>query len=383
MAQLVSKPYLIIGAGAMGSAAAYHLTRKGFPIVLLEQFELGHNRGSSHGAARIIRHSYSDPYYAHLMVDAFRAWRALEADSCQSITIKTGGVSFCPREVDYVARVAAGLAAVGVEHRRLAGSEFSRLVPQFRLPADFDVVYEPDAGVINAAVAIRAQMELARSRGAEIRANCPVRSIQPEGDHVIVTTDDLIYKVDRVILTLGAWTGALRPKLASLLKPTRQRVLYYQPTVLTNWSIGRFPVFISMGATPDDAHYGMPADLGMGVKVAQHWGPEVDPDNVDRLVEDDYRRQLRRFLTNFVPELAESPVERAEVCLYTVTRDEDFRVDFDPDSPNIIVASPCSGHGFKFSCLIGEILADLAILGTTWVDIARWKFRAEEVKSNN
>src|SRR6516225_11407287 len=131
---------VILGAGAMGSAAAYHLARRGEPVVLVEQFELGHGRGSSHGAARITRHSYADPRYARLMPSAFRAWRDLEADAGEALYIRTGGVSFSPPEVDYTARVAANLKDLGVPHWRGSGRAWNQRHPSFALPDGYDVV---------------------------------------------------------------------------------------------------------------------------------------------------------------------------------------------------------------------------------------------------
>src|SRR6516162_6166780 len=133
----------IIGAGAMGSAAAYHLARRGEPVLLVEQFALGHDRGSSHGAARITRHSYAEPHYARLMPAAFAAWRTLEADAGANLYLRTGGISFCPPEIDYVARVTANLAAIGVAHRRMTGRDLRRSYPVFGLPDTTDVVFEP------------------------------------------------------------------------------------------------------------------------------------------------------------------------------------------------------------------------------------------------
>src|SRR5207302_4524584 len=126
------------------SAAAYHLARRGEPVLLVDQFAPGHDRGSSHGAARITRHSYAEPHYARLMPEAFRAWRMLEADAGQNLYLRTGGVSLCPPGVDYVARVAASLAAVGIPHRRFSGHELRQLFPVFEVPGDTDVVFEPD-----------------------------------------------------------------------------------------------------------------------------------------------------------------------------------------------------------------------------------------------
>src|SRR5450755_1767755 len=132
---------VVLGAGAMGSAAAYHLARRGEPVLLIEQFGLGHDRGSSHGAARITRHSYADPIYARLMPQAFDAWRTLEADAGETLYLRTGGVSFGPPDVPYVEQVASSLANLGVAHRRMHGDEWNAAQPAFGLPADFDVVF--------------------------------------------------------------------------------------------------------------------------------------------------------------------------------------------------------------------------------------------------
>src|SRR5262245_17548965 len=158
----IEAKHVIIGAGAMGSAAAYHLARRGEPFVLIEQFALGHDRGSSHGAARITRHSYSDPQYARLMPEAFRAWKELEADAGESVYIRTGGVSFSPPGVDYLAQVAANLEELGVPHWRTSGRNWNQRRPVFGLPTDYEVVFEPDAGLVAAARAVAIQVELAR-----------------------------------------------------------------------------------------------------------------------------------------------------------------------------------------------------------------------------
>src|SRR5689334_4963199 len=156
---------VVVGAGARGAATAYHLARRGEPVWLVEQFAIGHDRGSSHGAARITRHSYADPDYARLMLDAFRAWRELEADLGQNLYLRTGGVSLCPPEVDYAGRVASSLEAIDVPHRRMTGSELRRVFPVFEVPEDYDAVFEPDAGMLAAAKAVSLQVDLARQLG--------------------------------------------------------------------------------------------------------------------------------------------------------------------------------------------------------------------------
>src|SRR3954451_664924 len=219
---------VIVGAGAMGSAAAYQLARRGEPVVLVEQFGLGHDRGSSHGAGRITRHSYADPYYARLMLEAFDAWRMLEADAGQNLYLRTGGVSLCPPDVDYVARVAANLAAIDIPHRRMDGRSLRRGSPVFQVPDETDVVFEPDAGMLAAARCLAVEIALAREIGGERTRGlegCPGRHIGPAPATPVLVADDYRIAAERLIVAAGAWTGRLFPRFAAQLRPTRQRVL--------------------------------------------------------------------------------------------------------------------------------------------------------------
>jgi sarcosine oxidase len=359
---------VIIGAGAMGAAAAYHLAKRGEPVLLIEQFALGHDRGSSHGAARIIRHSYGDARYARLMPEAFRAWKELEADAGEALYIRAGGVSFSPPGVDYVAQVAQNLEELAVPHRRTSGREWSRRHPAFRLPDDYDAVFEPDAGLLAAARAVALLVELARFHGGSrmrVADQTPVRHIDLDGGRPVVVTDSARILADRLIVSAGAWVKKLLPALPVDLRVTRQQVLYFRPKDPAPFRLGRFPIFIFMPAADQDVFYGMPEFLGLGVKVARHAGPEIDPDLDDRTVGQEYRSLVRRFLHDHIPLLADAPIDFTEICLYTLAPEEQFQLDFLPGRSDVLVASPCSGHGFKFSCLIGCVLADLATMGTT------------------
>jgi sarcosine oxidase len=369
-------PNVVVGAGAMGVAAAYHLARRGQSVALIERFSLGHDRGSSHGAARIIRHSYADPNYARLMPAAFKAWRHLEADAGETLYLRTGGVSFGPPDVPYVEQVASSLAEVDVAHRRMAGRDWSRRHPTFRLPDDFDVVFEPDAGMLRASRALEVEAELARTLGPATRIfeHTAIERIDLDASRPTLVTANRRIEADRLIVTAGAWTPQLIPALAGRLRPTRQVVFYVQPARPEPFALGRFPVFIYKGPGELDAFYGMPAGLGLGVKVARHGGPLIDPDATSREVAESDRRPVASFLESYLPDLAGSPIDRTEVCLYTMADDEQFQVGHLPGRGDVVVASPCSGHGFKFSCLIGSILADLALDGQTDHDIAGWRF---------
>jgi sarcosine oxidase len=371
---------VILGAGAMGSAAAYHLAKRGEPLLLIEQFRLGHDRGSSHGAARITRHSYADVRYARLMPEAFAVWRQLEADAGQPLYVRTGGVSFSPPDVDYVARVAASLADIGVPHRRMTGAMLRRAFPAFGSPDATDAVFEPDAGMLAAARAVAVMTGLARELGGDntrILGETPVRRVDLDAERPTLVTDRHRITADRLIITAGAWVGKLLPRMASTSRPTYQQVLYFRPADAPAFAIGRFPIFIFKGPGPWDAYYGMPEFLGCGVKAARHGGPAVDPDAVDRTVSEDYRAIVRGFLQTHLPALAEAPIDRTETCLYTEAPNDDFRVGSLPGRPDVFVASPCSGHGFKFSCLVGRVLAELAASGQAGLDIDFWRITGE------
>lgn len=366
---------LVLGGGAVGTATAYHLARRGEPVTLVEQFRIGHDRGSSHGAGRIARHSYADPRYARRMLDAFRAWRDFEADAGQAVYLRTGGVSVCPPRVDYVARVAASLAEIGVPHRRMTGAELRRTIPTFEVPADHDVVFEPDAGLLAASKVVALQVELARRHGGgatRVLEGCPIRRIDLDADRPTLLADGLRLTADRLIVAAGPWIGRLFPDLSAQLRPTRQQVCYFDPIDPAPFRIGAFPIFIAMGEDPRDAFYGMPEHLGAGVKVARHGGPEVDPDAVDRTIVVEEVEAVRRFLLGHVPALAGAPLGRAEVCLYTEAPDDTFRVGPRRGRPDLIVASPCSGHGFKFSNLVGRVVADLAAGGRSDLEGGGW-----------
>jgi sarcosine oxidase len=376
--ETIKAKYVIVGAGAMGSAAAYHLARRGEPVILIEQFALGHARGSSHGAARITRHSYAESAYARLMPQAFRAWRELEADAGEALYIRTGGVSFSPAGVDYVARVAANLAELGVPHWRGSGPAWNQRQPAFSLPETYDVVFEPDAGLVAAARAVAVQIGLARHHGGDrvrIMEETPVERIDLATSPPAVMTKSARFVAEKVIVTAGPWVSRLLPDLAVPWTVTRQQVLYMRPADESPFRIGRFPVFICKGTSDHDSYYGMPEFQSLGVKIARHGGPHVDPDVDDRIINDDYKSTVRRFLREHIPALAGAPIDLEEICLYTVAPEDRFLVDFLPGRTDVIVASPCSGHGFKFSCLIGRVLTDLAIDGRTDIAIDAWRCR--------
>lgn len=364
-------PFVIIGAGAVGAAAAYALSGRSQRVLVLEQFANGHTRGSSHGASRIIRHSYADSLYASLMPRAYVAWRALEADAGEPLYFRTGGISASPAGCDYADCVAESLRAIGLAYWAGTGAEWNARYAVFGLPADARVVFEPDVGVLSARNATAAMLRLAAENGALIRWNSPVVRLDLDCEIPRVLLGDDTIEAECLIVAAGAWVGKLIPTLASAFTPTRQRVLYLE-AAQSRYGLGKLPVFIWMGTAAGDAYYGMPDPLGRGVKVARHGGPACDPDVEDREVPEEYVLKIRGFLRRSLPALADAAFLDTETCLYTMADAERFRVGWLPAHPRVLVASPCSGHGFKFAPLVGKLIADLATREPPCPEAATW-----------
>jgi sarcosine oxidase len=206
--------------------------------------------------------------------------------------------------------------------------------------------------MLAASLAVAVQVELAQRIGGQrvtIYENSRVVSIDLESSKPTLRTSEHTITVEKLIVASGSWISKLFPNLVDAPKPTLQQVLYFQPEDPAPFQIGRFPVFIFKGDNDDDQYYGMPGFLGTGVKAARHGGPPVDPEAPPAAVDPDYPSLVRGFLGRFLPPLQEARILSSEVCLYTVSPDDAFRIGFIEDRDDILIASPCSGHGFKFS----------------------------------
>ncbi len=363
---------VVVGLGAMGSAAVYHLARRGRRVVGIERFRPGHESGSSHGATRIIRLGYYEhPAYVPLLRRAYALWRELEAAARRPLLRITGIAEIGPPDGRLVAGTLAAARTHDLPHAVLAAPEFMRRFPAFRIPADCVGVVQPDGGVLAAEPAIVAHLDLAQAAGAELRTGETVAAIEPRGGGVQVVTDRGTLEAGAAIVAAGPWLSKLLPDLAAPLRVTRQVMAWFEPHDASLFPPGRFPVFMIEGAR--GIHYGFPLDE-VGVKFAKHHHADetVDPDACDRAASPADEALIRPVLAECLP-AANGRLLRAKVCLYTMTPDGDFLLDRLPGAPQIVVASPCSGHGFKFAPVIGEILADLATEGTTPHDISRFR----------
>jgi sarcosine oxidase len=358
----------VVGLGAMGSAAVCQLARRGRRVIGIDRFEPGHAFGSSHGVTRIIRLGYYEhPSYVPLLRCAYTLWRELEAACGLPLLRVTGIAEIGPPGGMLVTGTLAAARLHALPHTVLAATDLMRRLP-FRVPADHVGVLQPDGGVLRPEPAILAHLALAQAAGAELRTRESVRAIAPWAGGVRVKTDRGDIEAGAAIVAAGPWMQRLLPDLDLPLRVTRQVMAWFQPLDAALFAPDRFPVFLL--ESRHGVHYGFPLD-DAGVKVAKHHhGDEVvDPDSCDRAVSSADEIIIRSALAEHLP-AANGPLKSAQTCLYTMTPDGDFVID---RKGPIVVVSACSGHGFKFAPVIGEIVADLATTGATSHDISRFR----------
>jgi len=362
---------IVIGAGAMGSAAGYHLSRLlDGSVLTLEQHEAGHTLGSSHGPSRIFRMTYAHQAYVQLAQQAKLAWEQLERDAEEMLLLRTGDLFFGPPDGPLSAYI-DGLEAAGCPFERLDAREASARWGCFDIPDNALCLHQAEGGVLSADRCIAAQLRLAQARGMTLQTGERVTQIDRDGPTVSVQTDRGRYQTERLIVTAGGWLPGLFPELNLPLRVTRQAVAYFQPEQADPFRPDRMPAWVFVGPGPVDAtvYYGLPIHGRFGVKVARHLTdtPDVHPDTVDRTLDESDFVDVREFLTTHIPDLGSAPMIDPHVCLYSMLPDEQFLLTHHPSDTRILIASPCSGHGFKFSTLIGQILAELAITGRSSV----------------
>lgn len=361
----------IIGLGVMGSAALAALARRGRRVVGIDRFAPGHDRGSSHGTTRIIRLGYFEhPSYVQLLRAAYPLWRALEARSGRSLLSVTGILEIGAPESDIVAGTLRSSRLHGLPHEILDAPSLMKRFPAFNVPADFVGVFQPDGGFVRAEQTVSVLQTLARQAGAELRMEEQILAVEPHRDGVRVSTPHGNVLAGCAIVAAGSWLKSLLPHLPVPIRVTRQVLGWFEPADRLQFAAGLFPVFLLQNQ--DGVFYGFPADAD-GMKVAKHHHVDetVDPDRYERTVSAADEATIRVALKAHLPD-ADGRLLAACTCLYTMTPDGDFIIDRLPGCPRIIVAAPCSGHGFKFAPVIGEILADLADTGRTGHDISRF-----------
>ncbi|MGW0708381.1 FAD-dependent oxidoreductase [Streptomyces sp. NPDC002643] len=347
----------VVGAGLMGAATAWAATRRGRSVAVLEQFGAGHDKGSSHGSARIVRRAYPDPLYIRMTGQALELWRELEADSGTRLLRIVGGIDH--GRLRDPEGIAAALAAAAVPHELLPPEEAGRRWPGLRF--DGPVLFHPEAGTVDAAGAVAAFLQRAGARGAEVRYDRAVRGITVLGDEAVrLETDGGTITARRAVIAAGAWVTDLLGGLVPLpeLTVTQQQVFHFprRDPSAPPWPIVVHKDALNTYSLPGGRDGG-PQD---GRKIAEHdAGGPTTAGTRSGLVDPAARERITAHVRQWLPGLVPEPFNEA-TCLYTSTPDEDFVLD---RSGPLVVCSPCSGHGAKFAPLIGEMAADLALDG--------------------
>ena len=348
---------LVVGAGVMGSAAAWQLARRGREVALLEQFAPGHAQGASHGATRNFNTAYADPTYADLVLEAGTLWRELESETATTLLDLVGlvnhGVNPAFDDVHHA------LTSRGARACFLSAREASERWPGMRFSTQ--VLYAPDAGRLRADVALQALQTSARRHGADIRHKTPVINIRVVDDNLVrVLTDDETFEARQVVVTVGAWTEKLLRSVTPLprLVVTQEQPAHFRPLdAPMSWpSFNHYP-------SPDHSAdkywysptYGM-ITPGEGVKAGWHGvGPVTDPDSRSFLAEPRQMAALQRYAREWLPGVDADDFEPIS-CTYTSTANQAFVLD---RTGPLVIGAGFSGHGFKFAPAIGRVLADL------------------------
>ncbi|MBC7809113.1 MAG: N-methyl-L-tryptophan oxidase [Akkermansiaceae bacterium] len=360
----------VVGVGGTGSAACRHLAKAGHTVVGYEQFRVGHTRGSSHGESRIIRYTYPDPLFTGMMGDAYPLWAGLESEAREELFVRCGGVLIAPEGHADLRDTRESIESAGLPFEELTPGETAARFPAFRLAADEIALYQKDSGFLRATRCVRAQARIAAVHGAEIREATAVHEVASRNGKPVVRTEGGEEPFDAVIVTAGAWMGKLMHGLNLPLSVERRQVVYLRiARSPEHFAPEQFPIWIDARTL----YYGFPSDgVIQGVKLASHVaGYAVDPDNDGREPAADIIAEALEIATRRFPDLSDQ-VAFTQVCLYTSTASEDFIMDYAPDLPNVFLISGCSGHGFKFTVLLGKIAADIVTGKTYPRDLSRF-----------
>jgi len=361
---------IVIGLGAMGSATAYHLAKRGARVLGLDRFVPPHAWGSSHGESRIIREAYFEhPLYVPLVQRAYELWHELAQETSESLFLQTGGLMIGPPEGELVRGALLSARTHDLPHELLEAGAIRHRFPMFQISAETVAVWEPRAGILFPEKCIAAHLQGARNHGAQLHFAETVLSWRERAGHCVILTTRGEYEAARLVFTAGAWLADLFPDLRLPLLCTRQVLFWFAAGARKeNFAPSCLPIFLCEHQA-GRCFYGFP-DLGHGVKAAiHHEGELASPETLRREVGEDEALELCAVLAQYLPGLAAAPRQTA-VCMYTNTPDGHFLIDFHPASSQILLVSPCSSHGFKFSCAIGEAIAQLFGEGRAHVELS-------------
>ena len=365
---------IVVGMGAMGSATAYHLARRGKRVLGLERFGIPHHMGSYHGHTRIIRLAYYEhPSYVLLLRRAYELWRELQRESGERLLHITGSIDAGPEDSWVFRGSWESCRLHDLPHEVLTGSELKRRHPGYHLPAQHLALFQPDGGFLLPERCVVCYVMGAQRAGAEIHGHEKVLGWEALEGGVRVRTSRGTYEAERLVITAGAWEAGLVGDLRGLAVPQRQVLAWLQPTNPEHFRPQSFPVFNVL--VEEGRFYGFPVFGVPGFKFGKYFHLQEtaeSADEIDREPNERDERLLREFAERYFPE-GSGPTLSLASCMFTNTPDHHFIIDLHPEHEQVSFASACSGHGFKFASVIGEIMADLAESGTTRHDISLFR----------
>lgn len=366
---------IVVGCGGVGSAALFHLARRGLHVLGLDRFSLPHNRGSSHGRTRMIRQAYFEhPSYVPLVLSAYELWHELEQATGTRLYEETGLLEIGPPDGVVVPGVLASAKLHGLDVEQLSAPDVMRRYPGFRVPDGMVGVVEHRAGFLHVERSVEAHLLQAQSLGAEFHADEVVQAWRVDGSGVIVETDRATYRAARLVITAGPWAGSLLADLGIPLQVRRKPQYWFGPTTTDYTLAAGTPAFLcetvdNQGA-PAGVFYGFPVVGPEGLKCAEHSGGTVvtDPLTLGQAVDEADLARVRAFLHNNLPGVTTTLVDHAP-CMYTMSPDENFLVDRHPAHPQVVFAAGLSGHGFKFASVLGKALTEIVVDGGTLLPV--------------
>ena len=376
---------IVVGLGAMGSAAVYQLAKRGARTLGIDQYTPPHIHGSSHGRTRITRLAIGEgEQYVPLVLRSHELWREIERETGEDLLTITGGLiigsALAQRShgaANFLHQTIAAAKRYGIAHELLDAREIRRRFPAFAVRDDEHGYLEHDAGFLRPEACVSAQLKLAERHGAQLHRNERVLDIRPDGNEVRVTTNLGAYRAGRAVVTVGPWVGEFLPPSLGRHFTVYREVLYWFGVEgsIAPYLCGAFPIFIRLSDRDADILYGFPAIDGPdgGVKVAtEQFTVPTTAGAARKDVGLDEIQAMQERVVGLLPGLRGSCI-RATPCLYTCTPDFGFAIDTLPDQPQILIASPCSGHGFKHSAAIGEAIAELIVHGRSTIDLGGFR----------
>ncbi|MBV8751404.1 MAG: N-methyl-L-tryptophan oxidase [Hyphomicrobiales bacterium] len=365
---------IVIGVGGMGSATIYHAARRGLSVLGLEQFDIPHAQGSSHGVNRIIRLAYYEhPSYVPLLRRAYELWRELENRAGERLLIITGSIDIGSTDSRTIEGSLLSCKQHHLPHELLDAAALRARFPGYQIAAEMVGVYQADGGFLLSEQCMLAHVMAAQALGAEVHARERVLAWHAEEQGVTVTTTRGTYSARKLVITAGAWARTMVPALQRAAVPERQVMIWTQPRKPENFQLGAFPVF-NMEA-PEGRFYGFPVYGIPGFKLGKyhHRGEAVaDPDHLDRECHPEDEAVLREGIRCYFPD-ADGPTMAMKACMFTNSPDEHFIIDRLPDNPHVAIAAGFSGHGFKFASVIGEIMSEVVVDGASRLDTSLFR----------